>query len=152
MSVPFFLGQAQAGGEPTGWWDVVRHDVLPVASAYLAFLALLVISRRASSRPRRSARPSHTGSEPRGIVALTRYLAGMIVGGYVVFLVIVVVFYLLLGGESSVFVGHALAGAAWLGFGVVLPAFLLLSWLADLMNGAVGCPPDPRQRRRGGKG
>ena len=130
MTHPFFLGQARAGAEPTGWWDLARHDVMPVAIAYLLFLVLLATHRHTARSPKPPTLPPPRSAGP-GSGGLLRYLRGTFAGGYVVFLVIVVVFYVLLGGERPVFIGHALAGAAWLGFGMVLPAFLLLSFMND---------------------
>jgi uncharacterized protein DUF6256 len=135
------LAQGAAGAEPHGLWDVVRHDVIPVAAAYVVLVGLLVTYHRTTRAPgdgyrrpgaghgRRSGR-SATGATP-GRGDLVRYLAGTAAGGYVFFLSIVVVFYFVLGGEDLGFIRQALVEGSLLAFALVLPAFFLLAWVED---------------------
>ncbi|HEX9234877.1 MAG TPA: hypothetical protein VF972_01205, partial [Actinomycetota bacterium] len=51
-SLVCLLGQVHAGAEPRGWLDVLRHDVAPVASAYLVFVIMLAAHARSRRRPR----------------------------------------------------------------------------------------------------
>jgi hypothetical protein len=141
------LGQGAAGAEPGSAWDVLRHDVIPVGAAYLVFLGILVAYRRAkrgspgTSGPARDPRQwgwtttkgSPNGSPPPWI-DLLRYLVAMVAGGYAFFLAIVVVFYFVLGGEDWAFIRQALVEGSLLAFAVVLPAFMLLTWLEDLLR------------------
>jgi Family of unknown function (DUF6256) len=116
------LAQEAAGANPKDWLDVLRHDVAPVASAFAVWVAVLVSYCR-STRRRRPLR-----APPLGRKAFEG-LASMAVGGYLVFLAIVVVFYFVLGGEKPSFIVQALREGSVLAFGMVVPAFLALSWL-----------------------
>jgi Family of unknown function (DUF6256) len=116
------LAQSVTGSNPTGWVDVVRHDVIPVASAFAVWVGVLVSYRRSGGR-----RPEHGPTGRRAFGAL----ASLVVGGYLVFLAIVVVFYLVLGGEALSFISQALVEGSVLAFGIVVPAFLGLSWLDE---------------------
>lgn len=118
------LAQDVAGSNPTTWLDVLRHDVIPAASAFAVWVALLVVYRR-SVRNGKPVRPSPTHRRALGA------LASMVVGGYVVFVAIVVLFYFVLGGEAPSFILQALGEGSVLTFGMVVPAFLGLSWLAE---------------------
>lgn len=136
------LAQGRAGAQPIGWWDVLRHDVIPVASAFVVFLGLLVAYRRATRSPngrpaaspaahRRGLGPSSAAPTP-GWGDLVRHLAGTVAGGYVFFLAIVVVFYFVLGGEDGSFIRQALVEGSLLAFALVVPAFLLLARIEEL--------------------
>jgi hypothetical protein len=114
--------------------DVLRQDVIPVASAYLVFLAILVVyrrSRRAGWGPVRipDAHPIPAWRD------LVRYLAGMAVGGFLFFVLIVVVFYFILGNEDRSLIYQALAEGSLLAFVIVVPAFLLITWMAGRSSG-----------------
>jgi hypothetical protein len=124
----FLSVQPSAGGDPQTWVDVLRHDVIPVASAYVVFLAFLV----AYARSRRDGRaPTDSALRAPSWGSLLRYLAVTAAGGYAFFLLIVVVFYFVLGGEPERFLSQALVEGSILAFGMVIPAFLLFSWIAD---------------------
>jgi hypothetical protein len=116
------LAQEVAGSNPRSWADVVRHDVIPVASGFAVWIGFLVAYRRTGGRRRRPE------DRPIGRRAFRR-LASTVIGGYVVFLSIVVVFYFVLGGEAPSFIYQALGEGSVLAFGIVVPAFLALSWL-----------------------
>lgn len=122
-----------AGRDPAGWLDIVRHDIIPVASAFLVFVALLMVYHRArragggrSPRWRVAARAAHPGWPH-----LIRYLAGTMVGGYLFFLAIVIVFYFVLGGEQLSLITDAFLGGSALAFLIAGPAFLVFSWLFE---------------------
>ncbi|HEV8420794.1 MAG TPA: DUF6256 family protein [Actinomycetota bacterium] len=132
-SVARLLAQGVGGTDPQGWWDVLRHDVIPVAAAYVVFLGLLMTYRVAIRRPSSGAPPRRAGrpgADP-SWGDLIRQLAGTAAGGYAFFLSIVVVFYFILGGEDLEFIRQALVEGSLLTFALVLPAFLLFSVLAD---------------------
>lgn len=138
-SVRPLLAQGVAGAEPARWWDVVRHDVIPVAAAYLLFLGVLVAYARARRRPMGPPRGNgraQARSDPRtvgpGWHDLVRYTVAMAMGGYVFFLSIVVVFYFVLGGEDFDFIRQAFVEGSLLTFVLVVPAFLLFSLVEDL--------------------
>ena len=122
-----------AGRDPAGWLDVVRHDLIPVASAFVVFVALLVAYHRAR-RGGRGTLPRVRGGvrapDP-GWPQLIRYLAGIMAGGFLFFLAIVVVFYFVLGDEDVSLIIEALLGGSALAFLIAGPAFLVLSWLAE---------------------
>lgn len=124
IEASLLLAQARAGADPMGLWDVLRHDGIPVAAAYLVFVGMLVAYRRGSARGRRS---EMEGTWP----DLLRYVAVTVAGGYAVFLVIVTLFYLVLGGESPEFLRQALVEGSILTFGIVAPAFLGMTWLRE---------------------
>jgi hypothetical protein len=140
-STTLLLGQGVAGAEPQRWWDVLRHDVIPVAAAYVVFLALLITYYRATRRgnePTGHRAAKRWGVRPAGGAPgwgdLVRYLAGVAAGGYVFFLSIVVVFYFVLGGEDPEFIRQALVEGSLLTFALVVPAFLLFSHIEDLRS------------------
>jgi hypothetical protein len=125
-----------AGRDPAGWLDIVRHDLIPVASAFLAFVALLVAYHRArrggrGTQPR--VRAAGRAADP-GWAHLFRYLAWTMAGGFLFFLAIVVVFYFVLGGEELSLITDALLGGSALAFLIAGPAFLLISWLAERLR------------------
>lgn len=126
------LGQTEAGADPLRWWDVLRHDVIPVASAYLVFVGMLIAYARTRSRQDRPG--GSTTHRPATWPDLARYLAITAAGGYLFFLGIVVVFYLVLGGERPEFIRRALVEGSLLAFALVIPAFLALSRLQELLS------------------
>jgi Family of unknown function (DUF6256) len=123
------LAQEVAGANPKGWVDVLRHDVIPVLSAFLVWVAILASYRRSSRRPHR---PPAVAAGRRAYAAL----ASMVAGGYLVFLAVVVVFYFILGGEAPSFIFQALGEGSLLAFGIVVPVFLVLSWLDERRRSA----------------
>jgi hypothetical protein len=127
------LAQGVAGSDPLDWWDVLRHDIIPVAAAYVVFLGLLITYRMSSRRPSVRTRPGHPearDADPRW-GDLIRHVAGTAAGGYAFFLSIVVLFYFTLGGEDLAFIRQAFVEGSLLTFAFVLPSFLLFSFLAD---------------------
>jgi hypothetical protein len=109
------------------WEKVLRQAVIPVASAYVVFLAILASYRRqrAAGVARKPTGPEPTWRD------LVRYLVNTALGGSTVFLLIVAVFYLVLGGQSPRLLREALVEGSALAFGIVIPAFLVISWLYD---------------------
>jgi UDP-N-acetylmuramyl pentapeptide phosphotransferase/UDP-N-acetylglucosamine-1-phosphate transferase len=110
------------------WIHILRQDVAPVLGAYLVFLAFLATYRRS---PRAGRGP---GGQDQGKAAASRremvgYLASTVAGGYAVFLAIVVRFYFVLGNEEGSLIIEAVTGGSLLVLVVVVPAFLLLSWI-----------------------
>ncbi len=130
------LAQGVAGEDPLDRWDVLRHDVIPVAAAYLVFLGLLISYRVTAGRrsPRSGPREEKQGGGVPRWGDLIRHLAGTAIGGYAFFLLIVAVFYFTLGGEDLEFIRQALVEGSILTFALVVPAFLLFSFLADLRS------------------
>jgi hypothetical protein len=139
------LAQGAAGAEPRNAWDVLRHDVIPAGAAYLVFIGILISYRRATRRvyarghALEATRRAGRGKAPPPVAVagwsdLLRYLGEMVAGGYAFFLAIVVVFYFVLGGEDVTFIRQALVEGSLLAFALVLPAFLVLSWLEELLK------------------
>jgi uncharacterized protein DUF6256 len=138
------LAQGVAGAEPTGLSDIVRHDVIPVAAAFVVFLGLLIAYHRTTRPPdsraarhRNGIRRSRERERARpgtGWGDLIRHLLSTVTGGYLVFLTIVVVFYFVLGGEDLDFIRQALVEGSLLAFVLVIPAFLILAKIADELS------------------
>jgi Family of unknown function (DUF6256) len=110
--------------------EVLRQAVIPVVSAYLVFLAILVTYRQ-SRREGRDGRRVPEAHGPPAWRHLIRYVTAMAVGGYLFFVLIVVVFYFVLGNEARSLIYQALAEGSLLTFGMVVPAFLLMTWIAE---------------------
>jgi hypothetical protein len=127
------LAQSVAGSDPVDWWDVLRHDVIPVAAAYVVVLGLLITYRVTIRRPSVRTRPGHpeTGNSDARWGDLIRHVTVTAVGGYAFFLMIVVLFYFTLGGEDLEFIRQAFVEGSLLTFALVLPSFLTFSALAD---------------------
>jgi hypothetical protein len=128
---PTTLAQSVAGRDPVSWLDVLRHDAIPVGSAFLVFVGMLVAFHRGRDRAPGPSAPAAARSPRPAWPHLVRYLAGTVAGGYAVFLAIVVVFYLILGGEEASFVTDAVAGGSFLAFVLVPAGFLAISWLSE---------------------
>jgi hypothetical protein len=106
---------------------LLREVVAPVLTGYLVVLGMLVAYRRAASRREVAAlRPRPVPTDWPGLV---RHVVGTAAGGYAFFLLLVVVFYFILGGHSSTLVTDALVYGSLLAFAVVVPVFLVLSWV-----------------------
>lgn len=119
------------------WNRILRQVIAPVGGAYLVVVAMLLWFRRDRTVARAPAgharRFDAMRSRPQWL-ALARYVVGTAAGGYLVFLLIVVTFYFILGGEDRSFVVEALREGSVLTFAMVVPAFLLISWLYGLGN------------------
>jgi len=118
------------------WAGVIREDVAPVLSGYLFFVAVLVLYRRSLRTGDRKA-----GAERRPFL---RYLADVFLGGFAGFLSIVALFYFVVSGRPGTFLRHALVQGSELAFGIVLPAFLILTFAEDRVRRLV------RRHRAGG--
>jgi hypothetical protein len=109
------------------WARVFRQVIAPVASAYIVFLVVFVrYATRHSGSPPRQLQAERSNELP--WPALLRRLAVTLAGAYLVFALIIAIFYLVLGGQPRNFVPQSMAQGAVLAFGIVLPAFLLLTW------------------------
>ena len=113
--------------DPLDWGRVLRQAVIPVASVYGVFVTILLAYRRRGGRPV----PDATADREPTYRDLVRYLIRTAAGGFAVFLVIVAVFYLVLGGQKPDLLREALLEGSLLAFGIVIPGFLLISWLHD---------------------
>jgi len=106
---------------------LVGQVVVPLALAYAAFLAMVIATTRewrpGSDRPIDRSAPTTRGEWR----AFLRGLLLLLLSGFVLFVAIVAVFYWLLGGQPPGIVTNALRWGAALAFGVVLPAFILLT-------------------------
>jgi hypothetical protein len=107
---------------------VFRQDIAPVGSAYLVFLIVFIryAARRRSGTSPPGQRSAAITAEI-GWTAFLRLLVLILVGAYLVFALIIAIFYLVLGGQPRKFVPQSLAQGAVLAFGIVLPAFVLLT-------------------------
>jgi hypothetical protein len=100
---------------------MVGRVVLPLASAEVLFLCIVASWLRL---PPVEAEPRRATSSSR----LIRHVATTVGGGYLVFLAIVVIFHVWIAGQKTA-LGSAIAGGAFLAFGVAGPMFLLFGWL-----------------------
>jgi Family of unknown function (DUF6256) len=110
--------------------EVLRQDIAPVVTAFLGLLVLFVWY--ATRRGRVVAKQEPALGPITGPIdwrKLARRLAGTMIGGYVIFALIIGIFYFVLGEQAGNFVQQSLAQAAILEFGIVLPAFVLLTWV-----------------------
>ena len=131
------LAQPAAGADPQTWADILRHDVIPVATAFVGFVALLLSYRR------RQKRGEHVRVEANPVVGaswtrLVLHLLATASGGYVLFLLIVWVFYLVLGGEDRTLLHEALAEGSMLAFLIVVPGLLAIEGLHELVRRLAG--------------
>jgi hypothetical protein len=106
---------------------VLRQDIAPIGSAYLVFVTVFVwYAKRRRRRPETSeAVPTPRAPDRKTFL---RSVAATIAGGYLVFALIIAVFYLVLGGQPRDFIPQSLVQGSILAFGVVLPAFVALTW------------------------
>jgi hypothetical protein len=116
-------------GDAVSVTRVLRQDIAPVGSAYLVFLVVFIwyAARRRRGTPPPRLRSVLIPADVRWAAAL-RLVVPTLVGAYLVFTLIIAIFYLVLGGQPRNFVPQALAQGSVLAFGIVLPAFVLLSW------------------------
>lgn len=108
--------------------------VAPLVAAYLLFLGIVACSVRRPQAPRREA------VADRGRGRMLRRLLPTVVGGYAVFLLIVLVFHFVIAGERGAMTS-ALTGGSLLAIGVVIPAFVLLSWIENGLRGRLRRTP-----------
>ncbi len=123
---------------------LLREVVAPVLTAYVVVLAMLFSYRRALAG--RGTRALRQRPIPSGWRELVRDIFVMAVAGYGFFLLLVVVFYFILGAHSGRLVIDALGYGSLLTFAVVVPVFLVFSWLQsrirDRRRTASGAKPD----------
>ena len=111
---------------------LVREVVAPVLTGYLVVLGMLLSYRRVLLRG--EARALRARPAPAGWRSLAGHVVGTAAGGYAFFLLLVVVFYFVLGGHSTTLVTDALVEGTLLTFAVVVPTFLLLSWVDERLR------------------
>jgi hypothetical protein len=131
------LAQPTAGADPKAWTDILRHDVIPVATAFVGFMALLL----SYHRRRKRGETVRVETEPvagTSWLRLVRYLLVTAGGGYVLFLLIVWVFYLILGGEDRSLLDQALGEGSMLAFLIVVPGFLAIEGLHEFARRLAG--------------
>jgi hypothetical protein len=100
---------------------VLRTAIVPVASAFVAFVAIAAYAWR---------HPDPSGGLPAPAVPLAnrlRYLARTVLGGYLVLLMIVLVFHSWIAGQRGAFPDALLGGGvlSLLAFGI----FATTSWI-----------------------
>jgi hypothetical protein len=124
--------------QPITRTDLLRHDIVPVLTGYVVFLAIVAsywLHRRAGkptlARGGGTATGGATDEHRYAWRPLARYLAGLFVGGYAFFLSVVVIFYFVIGERSRTFISQALGQGSVFTFGIVLPAFMVLSFAED---------------------
>jgi hypothetical protein len=100
---------------------MIFRVIWPLASAEVLFLCVVASWLRlppVEESPRRETSSS----------GLIRHVATTASGGYLVFLAIVLVFHVWIAGQKTALLS-AVAGGAFLAFGLAAPVFLLLGWL-----------------------
>ncbi len=117
--------------------ELLRGVVAPVGTAYVVVLALLWQfgrARRAGTAAPQTPNPRRAGAVT-SWPALLRHVLSTVAGGYLLFLLIVGVFYFVLGDHDERFLLQALREGSVLTFAIVVPAFLLISWLYERPGG-----------------
>jgi hypothetical protein len=116
--------------------------IVAVGAAELLFLCIVAYAV-SHPAPRRSSPTAVDGAE------LLRHLAITVVGGFAVFLSIVQLFHVWLAGQRGA-LRSALTGGGFLAFGVVAPAFLVLSWISNRVRrrGSPELRRDPHRPRQ----
>jgi Family of unknown function (DUF6256) len=102
---------------------VLRAAILGVVVTFLAFVAIAAYAWRHPDPSEGRPAPA----EP--LAGRLRYIAGVVLGGYLVFLVIVLVFHTVIARQGGAF-RSALWGGAFLAL-VSLAVFGTASWLAS---------------------
>ena len=113
---------------------ILRQDIAPVGSAYLLFLVVLVWyarARRPGSTWAQVRRPGQDVDPNRSWPSILRIMAMNLAAAYLMFALIIAIFYLVLGGQPRDFVPQSLLQGSVLAFGVVLPAFVVLTLLGS---------------------
>ena len=105
----------------------VRQVVVPLGTAYAGLVVALVIYGRELRQGRTaSVEPPSQTDGPGGA---WRALVVTVSGGYAVFLAITLGYYAFVAKQTSSFVFQAITGGAFMAFVIVLPGFVLLSWV-----------------------
>jgi hypothetical protein len=100
---------------------MIGRVIWPLASAEVLFLCIVASWLRLP--------PDEEGPrQATSSAGLIRHMATTVGGGYLVFLVIVLIFHVWIAGQKTA-LGSAIAGGAFLAFGVAGPVFLLFGWL-----------------------
>ena len=110
---------------------LAEQVIAPTLVAFGLFAAALWFGSRTPT-------PRTPVSDPPGTVddwvRLVRLLGATAVGGFLVFLALILIFYLALGGQGPGFVADALGSGAMLALAVVVPSFLAMEGLRDLLR------------------
>jgi glycerol uptake facilitator-like aquaporin len=109
---------------PLSWDAILRQAVAPTASAFAVFLVVFVWFARQAGHAD-AAPGSRLGNL--AWAQLIRSVLRTLVSGYLVFALIIGIFYFVLGDEPRDFVPQSLVQGLVLGFGIVLPAFVILT-------------------------
>ncbi len=125
--------------------SVIRQALIPMVAFYLILMAalglgLLSLYRRGTgqaSGPQRG--PAGARAAARGWAALTRHVAGTVIGGYLLLLAVVTAYYYGIARVGGAFLYGAVTGAALL-IGLTMPVFAALSWLSTRAHRRCGEP------------
>jgi Family of unknown function (DUF6256) len=116
--------------------SVLRQSLIPMAAFYLILMTALGVGLRSlyrrgagqTSGPQYGPAPVRGSS--RGWGALTRHVAGTVVGGYLLLLAVVTAYYYGIARVGGAFLYSAVTGAALL-IGLTMPVFATLSWISE---------------------
>jgi hypothetical protein len=119
----------------------LRQVAVPLGLAYAGLVVVLVIYGRAHRMGKTAALDAHPGRDRPHTAQ--RELLLTVAGGYGAFLCVTLGYYALVARQTSSFVFQAVTGGAFMAFVIVLPGFVLLSWVEQVLI--------PRLRGRSGR-
>ena len=103
---------------------LLRRVIVPLVATYGLLLGVIAYAFRHPAPPPVAPRDR----TDRSIGAVARYVAVTVSSGYAFFLLVVLVFHVWIAGQRGAF-RNAVAGGAFLAFGVAGPLLVLGSWL-----------------------
>jgi hypothetical protein len=119
----------------------LRQVVVPLGLAYAGLVFVLVVYGRALRTGQTAASSDRPGRDRPNMA--WRQLVLTVDGGYAVFLAVTLGYYAFVARQTSNFVFQAVTGGAFMAFVIVLPGFVLLSWIEQVLL--------PKLRRRAGR-
>jgi UDP-N-acetylmuramyl pentapeptide phosphotransferase/UDP-N-acetylglucosamine-1-phosphate transferase len=109
----------------------LRQAAVPLGLAYAGLVFVLMVYGRAHRSGNTAASDAHP--RPDGPDTARRQLVVTVGGGYVVFLAVTLGYYSFVARQTSSFVFQAVTGGAFMAFVIVLPGFVLLSWIEEVL-------------------
>jgi hypothetical protein len=146
---------------------LLRQDVIPMVAGYLLVMGALGLGLRLSLRsgpgrgPGSTAGPEAADANPEAAEAdpaapgmdrrpaplhwrrLARYVAGTMLGGYLLLVTVVILYYYLVARVGGAFIKSAFTGCAML-IGLAAPVFAAASWLTERRRHRPAESPAPR--------
>ena len=125
----------------------LRQVAIPLGLAYAGLVLAMVIYGRAMRLGRTAALDPSGGHDWPGMAR--RHLLLTVTGGYGVFLAVTLGYYAFVARQTSSFVFQAITGGAFMAFVIVLPGFVVLTWIEDVLIPRLRRSPEGRSRTSG---